>query len=268
MTQQLRKYLVSVVCASSMVALPMGGASAQAITTDGSPSYWNSSQGEVTLRVFGTDVYGIYSNDNGRINGSYRQNVFDGFWAENSSGVRCASSKMDSFYWGRIRWTFGATGFTGQWSYCDQELSGSWSGRRISHVSTTTVAPYRHANMPSVAPSSAPAPANNLPWPKGTTYWTTTEGGMTAIVNGNEFTSTYRGSYEGDNGRMAGVLTGNVFEGHWAENGSLQACATEKLGSYHWGRIRLVFTSGRFSGQWSYCDGELGGEWVGVRAGH
>ena len=260
---------IAIFIASVSFLLPVNSARAQAIPIDGNPSYWNSSQGEVILRIFGPDVFGTYTNDNGRISGTFRQNAFDGFWAENSSGTKCVTPKMDSFYWGRIRWTFTPNGFNGQWSYCDGELSGSWSGRRATHASTTTIAPYQHPNMPTMANNRQRAtPTPNVPGPRGTTHWTTTEGFMTAIVTGNQFKSTYRGSYEGDNGRMEGTLTGNVFEGYWGENQSLKECATERLGTYYWGRIRLVFNGGRFSGQWSYCDLELGGEWVGVRAGH
>jgi hypothetical protein len=173
---------------------------------------------------------------------------------------------MDSYYWGKISWTIGETGFRGQWSYCDQPLAGSWSGTRIPNVDTTAIAPYRHANMPSVtatanAPPNSPMPPSLI----GTTHWSTTEGAMTAVINGNQFTSTYRGSYEGDNGRMAGTTNGNVFEGYWGENSSQRACDTERLGTYYWGRIRLVFSANRFVGQWSYCDLELGGEWKGIR---
>jgi hypothetical protein len=64
--------------------------------------------------------------------------VLEGFWIENGSSQRCASPKNGRHHWGRIRWSFEADKFAGNWSYCDSpppEKGSNWTGERIGQAS-------------------------------------------------------------------------------------------------------------------------------------
>ena len=59
-----------------------------------------------------------------------------------------------------------------------------------------------------------------------------------------------------------------VLDGHWVEDGSGTRCATQREGSFHWGRIRYEFSAdwSTFQGGWSYCEEAPGsGNWTGTR---
>lgn len=77
------------------------------------------------MRLIGGN--GRYDHDGGtiataKIDGA----VAEGTWTQSDSGKKCS----DGRYWGRFRFTFTPTGFTGTWSYCDEPLGGSWEGKR------------------------------------------------------------------------------------------------------------------------------------------
>jgi hypothetical protein len=95
--------------------------------------------------------------------------------------------------------------------------------------------------------------------------WRSSEGEVTLVQSGRAVS----GSYTSDGGEIVGEMNGNVLEGYWIENGSSERCATAKNGRHHWGRIRWVFESGKFTGNWSYCDKPVtgGGGWNGERTG-
>lgn len=95
--------------------------------------------------------------------------------------------------------------------------------------------------------------------------WRSSEGEVTLVQSGRAVS----GSYTSDGGEIVGEMNGNVLEGYWIENGSSERCATAKNGRHHWGRIRWVFESGKFTGNWSYCDKPVtgGGNWSGERTG-
>ncbi|MEK7660678.1 MAG: hypothetical protein AAB680_01395 [Pseudomonadota bacterium] len=92
---------------------------------------WNTSEGRLSAGVQGSNFSGTYSNDNGRISGTVNSNVVDGYWGEDSSGKRCSVQRLGTFYWGRIRWSFNNTGFSGRYSYCDDQFSGTWNGTLV-----------------------------------------------------------------------------------------------------------------------------------------
>jgi len=65
------------------------------------------------------------------------------------------------------------------------------------------------------------------------------------------------GSYPSDNGRIIGEMTyPQRFDGYWIENGSNEKCSTQKDGSYHWGRVTMIFDEDICEAQsaWSYCN--------------
>ncbi|MEQ8514157.1 MAG: hypothetical protein RIC38_00995 [Chromatocurvus sp.] len=75
------------------------------------------------------------------------------------------------------------------------------------------------------------------------------------------------GSYTSDGGRLVGEFTSDTeFEGFWVENNSRRACASEKVGSDHWGPVKIEFESAErdaFVSQWRYCgEDEWRGAWM------
>jgi hypothetical protein len=114
---------------------------------------WETSEGNMTLREVGGSVQGNYASDNGRISGTLRGAVLEGFWAEDASDRRCSTPGFDGRrFWGRVRFTFQGDRFTGVWGYCDEEPgAGSWSGTRAG------------TDLPPVSPT-APQPGKAAHW--------------------------------------------------------------------------------------------------------
>ena len=96
---------------------------------------WQTSEGRMSLAwADHVTVTGTYSQDNGRIIGnSEDRRVLNGYWIENGSARRCNTQKDGSYYWGRVRFNLNSTEseFAGKWSYCNDEPTSSWTGRRI-----------------------------------------------------------------------------------------------------------------------------------------
>jgi hypothetical protein len=79
---------------------------------------------------------------------------------------------------------------------------------------------------------------------------------------------TVEGTYDYQDGKVYGQMTGSVLEGKWSQTASGSKCERPELGSYYWGRIKWTFApDGKsFSGSWSYCNGEVGaGDWTGTK---
>ena len=93
--------------------------------------------------------------------------------------------------------------------------------------------------------------------------WDSSEGRMTLTASGNRVS----GTYTQDNGAIVGTVTGMRFDGVWIENGSNRRCDTAKDGRHHWGRLVFDRTGDTLTGQWSYCDEELGSSWTATRVG-
>lgn len=105
---------------------------------------WRTSEGELTLTQRGRSVNGSYNSDGGQIVGEMNGNVLEGYWIENNSGERCATARNGRYHWGKVRWTFEGSKFSGAWSYCDKPLpaSGShWTGERTGDVPPGYVPP-------------------------------------------------------------------------------------------------------------------------------
>lgn len=224
------------------------------ISTGGS-SVWNTTEGRMTFTINNNQLSGTYSTDNGRVSGNVNGNVFDGYWGEDSSGKRCGSERMGTYYWGRLHWVFDGNRFNGQWSYCDDALGGTWNG---TYESGAQVQSNSQNNSP---PQNIGRPAQIASLPSGTSVWDTSEGRLTAQINGTNIS----GRYSTDNGRISGQFNGNVMDGYWGEDSSGKRCSSERMGTYYWGRLHWVFDGSRFTGQWSYCDDALGGSWTGTR---
>lgn len=82
-------------------------------------------------------------------------------------------------------------------------------------------------------------------------------------------TRRWVGEYGDDGGRIDALMTEiDYMSGYWMENNSDVRCATERGGTYYWGRMSFSWAKkylpgtnmplpqapGSFSGGWSYCD--------------
>lgn len=112
--------------------------------------------------------------------------------------------------------------------------------------------------LPPVADQPTPAAAGGFGG-----RWTTSEGEMDLVQSG----SSVNGTYSQDNGRLSGEVVGGRLAGYWAEDGSNTRCATERMGSFYWGRIEWTLSAAGdgFEGGWSYCDQPVSGSWRGTR---
>ncbi|CAG0994538.1 MAG: hypothetical protein F9K19_23855 [Rhizobiaceae bacterium] len=92
---------------------------------------WNTDYGAVILWQDGATVTGTYMPDeNGKIEAALDGNGLTGFWSETRSDKECATERLGSRYWGRIRWTFSPRAFEGTYGYCDDKPALPWNGRR------------------------------------------------------------------------------------------------------------------------------------------
>jgi hypothetical protein len=92
---------------------------------------WDTTEGAMRLTQVGPAIVrGTYTQDNGRIDGTMQGGILTGFWAEDGSDRQCATTRLNSRYWGRVRWTFARDRFTGTWGYCDDPPTRPWNGTR------------------------------------------------------------------------------------------------------------------------------------------
>jgi len=88
---------------------------------------YDSSFGRMRLNSSG----GAYTNPEGRIVvTSIAGSAMEGVWVQSTSGRECPAGRYGR-YFGRVRFTFNAEGFTGVWGYCDEPLERSWNGVRV-----------------------------------------------------------------------------------------------------------------------------------------
>lgn len=91
---------------------------------------WGSTEGDIRFHQQGNRVSGRYTNDNGELVGSVNNDLLRGYWIEDHSNKRCSSPKNGRYFWGKIEFRFTGNSFAGRWGYCDDALSGTWSGQR------------------------------------------------------------------------------------------------------------------------------------------
>ena len=106
--------------------------------------------------------------------------------------------------------------------------------------------------------------------PAGT--WTTTSFGT---LDFEWFRNELVGSYHpGQHPVITGSLSGESFDGFWAEHASNVACDSDREDSEghaqpHWGTLEIEFYDNfsTFCGTWSYCDQSESLDWKGWRQG-
>ena len=104
--------------------------------------------------------------------------------------------------------------------------------------------------------------------------WETTYGPLVFTVTdvrdaqGNVTGKAAEAPYRSEGGTVAGELSGSALEGYWHEPESSQRCATQRRGTFYWGRIRFTFNAAAdaYEGVWGYCDETPERGWSGTRA--
>jgi len=171
---------------------------------------------EMTLHQEGNQVTGTYEHDNGKIEGTLTGRILRGWWYQTQSQ-------------GKIVFEFNAdfTQFTGKWGYNEEEPSSEWNGKKTGMPEEKTI-----------------EAASGI--------YETDFGEMTLHQEGNQVV----GTYEHDNGRIEGTLTGRILRGWWYQTQSK-------------GRIVFEFNADftQFTGKWSYNQDEPSSEWNGEKTG-
>ena len=73
--------------------------------------------------------------------------------------------------------------------------------------------------------------------------------------------------YREEGGTVAGELNGSTLVGYWHEPESSLRCATQRRGTWYWGRIAFTFNPAvdAYEGVWGYCDATPERGWSGRR---
>ena len=73
--------------------------------------------------------------------------------------------------------------------------------------------------------------------------------------------------YKSEGGTVAGNLEGSSLVGYWHEPESSKKCASQRAGTWYWGRIEFDFNAAvdKYEGRWGYCDEAPERGWSGTR---
>lgn len=100
--------------------------------------------------------------------------------------------------------------------------------------------------------------------------WYSSRGPVTFETGGAGYIGTFK-TPSGSVARLSGFFIDGIFSGTWwTEDDSGQRCATAVYdGQHYWGRFRLAFEGGSFTGRWTVCDapiegGDAWGGWNGA----
>lgn len=82
---------------------------------------YNYSGLPATLTQQGSNITINYDiNDHGKVIGKLQGRTIQGFWIEDSSGMRCSTQKDGRFFWGKAVLELQSNGdLKGRWGYCD-----------------------------------------------------------------------------------------------------------------------------------------------------
>ena len=99
------------------------------ISDFGTLKFWSNRQAE--------EVSGVYINTktgqmDGLINATLDGNILTGYWIQQNSQRRCGKQKFETFFWGRLEFSFDSEDlFSGQWGYCDEMVQREWNGSKL-----------------------------------------------------------------------------------------------------------------------------------------
>jgi len=154
---------------------------------------WSSNWGQMTLSQNGNQVTGSYTHDNGKISATVSGNTLLGTWSE-------APSYTPPNDAGDMVFTMSADGqsFTGDWKYgsTGNWQKNGWQGTRMSTPKTITV-------------------TSTCDWSGTWDFDWSNE--LKLVQTGNHITGTYIPGGWTYTGTIDGTVSGNAFEGTWAE---------------------------------------------------
>jgi len=187
-----------------------------------------------------------------RVTGSYKPSGWNytGYIDGTVSGSTLSGTWVEEDQTGKLEWTMSAdcNSFTGRYTH---SLSAS-SGWYPLHKAATRVAQPGPQPEPDVTPSPQPV---NLGW-GGT--WITDWGTMEISVSGTSATGTYTTS----NGKLNGIINGNNFNGTWSRSPSY--AAPKDAGAFSF----IISPDGNsFKGDWKYSACSWAGPWDGKLKG-
>ena len=99
------------------------------ISDFGTLKFWSNRQDD--------EVSGVYINTktgqmDGLINATLDGNILTGYWIQQNSQRRCGKQKFETFFWGRLEFSFDSEDlFSGQWGYCDEMVQREWNGSKL-----------------------------------------------------------------------------------------------------------------------------------------
>ena len=99
------------------------------ISDFGTLKFWSNRQAD--------EVSGVYINMktgqmDGLINATLDGNILTGYWIQQNSQRRCGKQKFETFFWGRLEFSFDSEDlFSGQWGYCDEMVQREWNGSKL-----------------------------------------------------------------------------------------------------------------------------------------
>ena len=108
---------------------PFDGVAGLWISDFGTLKFWSNRQAD--------EVSGVYINTktdqmDGLINATLDGNILTGYWIQQNSQRRCGEQKFETFFWGRLEFSFDSEDvFSGQWGYCDEMVQYEWNGSKF-----------------------------------------------------------------------------------------------------------------------------------------
>lgn len=185
---------------------------------------YDSNFGNMTLTIKGNKVAGSYTHDGGKIEGMMDGNKIVGRWSE-------APTYKPPHDAGEFEFIFPADkkSFAGKWryGYGGKEWSGDWHGAKTLADALARI----------------------------TGDWDTTLGKMTLKQVGNKI----EGAYAQKNGKIDGIVTGNIIKGGWSQApsykppndaGEFMFVLSEDRESFA-GKYRLGFGGSSWTGNWT-----------------
>ncbi|WP_372745114.1 hypothetical protein [Lutibacter sp.] len=181
---------------------------------------------EMTLQQTGNRVTGTYEGGNGKIDAILTGNKLEGTWSNSGSNKS-----------GKFEFIFNSdfSAFTGKYGYNNATPSKRWNGTKIKSSNVKVV----NTEVETIL--------NNVAGVYKTDYRE-----MTLQQNGNRVT----GTYEGGNGKIDAILTGNKLVGTWSNSGSNKT-----------GKFEFIFNSdfSAFTGKYGYSNATPSKRWNGTK---
>ena len=187
---------------------------------------YNTDYKQMTLNQTDNKVTGTYEGANGKINAILNGNRLVGTWRNSASGKT-----------GNFEFIFNSdfSAFTGKYGYNNATPTKKWNGTKIKSSTSTTIV------------QTPPPPIANIAGVYSTDYKQ-----MTISQTDNKIT----GTYEGANGKIQGILSGNKLIGTWNNN------ASGKTGNFE-----FIFNSdfSAFTGKYGYNNATPTKKWNGTK---